>query len=200
MRLLTSANMSLAIEPSGPGLPTRRAWPARMLVRRRASASIHSCISRSLATAVRSLASSCQMRTASAMAPEPLAGGPRAAADGGALVHQRGHGHPPALADVADAVGVGHPHLGQVDLVELGLAGHLAQRPHLDARRVHVEGEVGHALVLGRLGVGAGDEHAPVGEVGQRVPHLLPGDDPLVAVAHGPGGQAGQVGAGARAR
>ena len=51
-----------------------------------------------------------------------------------ALVHQGGHRHPPALADVADAVGVGDPHVGEVHLVELGLAGDLAQRPHLDAR------------------------------------------------------------------
>ena len=111
---------------------------------------------------------------------------------------QGGHRHPPALAHLADPIGVGHPHLGEVHLVELGLAGHLAQRPHLHARRVHVQGEVGQPLVLGGVGIGAGHEHAPVGDVGQRVPHLLAGDDPLVAVADGPAGQAGQVRAGAR--
>ena len=132
-----------------------------------------------------------------------LGDGPRApnrrtaaATDGGALVGQGGHRHPPPLADVADPVGVGDPHLGDVDLVELGLTGHLAQRAHLDAGRVHVQGEVGEALVLGRLGIGPGHQHAPVGDVGQGVPHLLPGDHPLVAVADGPGGQAGQVRAG----
>jgi hypothetical protein len=33
--------------------------------------------------------------------------------------------------------------------------------------------------------------------VGQRRPHLLAVDDPLVAVAHGAGGETGDVGAGA---
>ena len=78
--------------------------------------------------------SSVQIRTASAMAPTPGAGA-APAADGGALVGQRRHRHPPALAGVADAVGVGDAHVGDVHLVELGLAGDLAQRPHLDARR-----------------------------------------------------------------
>ena len=123
---------------------------------------------------------------------------PPPAADGGALVHQRGHRHPPAVAHVADAVGVGDADVGQVDLVELRLAGDLAQRPDLDARRVHVDGEVGQALVLRLVGVGAGDEHPAVGQVGHRVPHLLAVDHPLVAVLHRPGAEAGQVGAGAR--
>ena len=63
---------------------------------------------------------------------------------------------------------------------------------------VHVDHEVGEALVLRLLGVGAGDEHAPAGQVGQRGPHLLAVDDPLVAVLDGSGRQAGHVGAGAR--
>ena len=37
-------------------------------------------------------------------------------------------------------------------LVELGVAGDLAERAHRDAGRVHVEQEVGDALVLGRVG------------------------------------------------
>ncbi len=126
----------------------------------------------------------------------------RAAAGAGtdrvALVHQGGERRPPALALGADAVGVGHSDVGHVDLVELGLAGDLAQRPHLDALALHVEREVGHALVLGRVGVGAGDEHAVVGEVGQGVPHLLAIHDPLVAVTDRTGAEAGEVGAGAR--
>jgi hypothetical protein len=75
--MLTWANMSLAIEPSGPGLPSLRFWEARTLVSRRASARIHSFISSSRAAGERSTASpDCQMRTASAMAPEPRAGVP----------------------------------------------------------------------------------------------------------------------------
>ena len=52
--------------------------------------------------------------------------------------------------------------------------------------------------MLGHVGIGAGDEDAEVGVVRLRRPHLLPVDDPLVAVEHGPGGQGGQVAAGAR--
>ena len=70
-----------------------------------------------------------------------LAGQPHAA-DGDALVHQRGLGDPPALADLAEAVGVGDADVGEEDLVELGLAGDLAQRPHLDAGVGHVADEV----------------------------------------------------------
>ena len=136
------------------------------------------------------------MRTASRDRARAAGRRTRAATDRRALVHQRGHGHPPAVAHATDAVGVGHADVGEVDLVELGLAGHLAQRTDLDARRVHVEREVGEPLVLRGLGVGAGDEHAAVGDVGQRVPDLLAVDHPLVAVAHGPTAQAGQVGPG----
>ena len=50
--------------------------------------------------------------------------------------------------------------------------------------------------MLGHVGVGAGEEDAPLGPVGGRRPHLLAGDHPLVAVAHGAGGDGGQVGAG----
>ena len=42
----------------------------------------------------------------------------------------------------------GMPDIGQEDLVELAVAGDLTDRANLDARRVHVEQEVRHALVL----------------------------------------------------
>ena len=64
--------------------------------------------------------------------------------------------------------------------------------------RLHVDDEAGEALVLGQVGVGAGDDLADVAVVGARGPHLLAGDDPLVAVALGLGLQAGEVAAGAR--
>ena len=83
-------------------------------------------------------------------------------------------------------------------LVERRAAGHLAQRPHLHAGCAHVDDEPGEALVLGQVGVGAADDLADVAVVGARRPHLLAGDDPLVAVALGLGLQAGEVGAGAR--
>ena len=47
--------------------------------------------------------------------------------------------------------------------------------------------------MLRDVGVGAGQEHAEVGVLAARGPHLLAVDDPLVAVLDGPGLQAGQV-------
>ena len=82
-------------------------------------------------------------------------------------------------------------------LVEVDLAGDVAQRPHLDAGLVEVDEEVGDALALGDVGVGAGEAHAEVGDVGPGGPHLLAGEHPLVAVALGPRGERGEVGAGA---
>ena len=49
--------------------------------------------------------------------------------------------------------------------------------------------------MLRDVGVGAGDEHAAVGDVRQRVPHLLAVHDPLVAVADRSRREAGEVGA-----
>ena len=37
---------------------------------------------------------------------------------------------------------VGHVHVGEVDLVELGLAGHLRERTHVDPGGPHVDDEV----------------------------------------------------------
>src|SRR5581483_2468785 len=93
---------------------------------------------------------------------------------------------------------VGDACVGQVALVELGLAGHLAQRPDLDAGLVHVDHEVGHAPVLGDVGIGAREQQAPLGMVGQARPLLLPVDDPLVAVTDGRRRQARHVRARAR--
>ena len=123
--------------------------------------------------------------------------GAAATADAGALVHQGGHAHPPAVAHVPDAVRIGDPHFGQVHLVELGLARDLNQGANLDSGSVHIESEVGEPLVLGHVRIGPGYKHAPVSDVGQRVPDLLAGDHPFVAVAHGPAGQAGQIRTGA---
>ena len=105
----------------------------------------------------------------------------------------------PALADGAERAAVGEADVGEEHLVELGVARHLAQRAHLDAGRLHVDDEGGEAPVLGqrrdRCGRRAGPKRA---RVAQRGPHLLPVDDPLVAVADGPGREPGEVGAGAR--
>ena len=100
-----------------------------------------------------------------------------------ALVHQRRQRDLPAVADAADDVLVGDPRVLDEELVELRLAGDLAQRPDLDRVLLHVHQEVGQALVLRRLGVGARDEHAPLRVLRAAGPDLLAGDDPAVAVA-----------------
>ena len=102
------------------------------------------------------------------------------------------------VADGADDVGGGHAGVGEEHLVERRVAVHLAQRPDLDAGLVHRQHEVRDALVLGHVPVGAGQQHAVVGVVGAGVPHLLAVDDPLVAVALGPGRESGEVGAAPR--
>ena len=53
--------------------------------------------------------------------------------------------HPPAVVDGADHAVVGHEDVVEEDLVELGLAGGLHERPHLDAGGAHVDREGGDA-------------------------------------------------------
>ena len=101
------------------------------------------------------------------------------------------------LFDAADRVVVADPHIGEEHLVEHRAARHLLERADVDAGLVDVEHEVGDALVLRDVGIGAGQEHADVGDLRARRPHLLPVDDPLVAVTHRRGGEAGEVGPGA---
>ncbi len=52
--------------------------------------------------------------------------------------------------------------------------------------------------MLRKFGIGTGYEHAAICEMGERVPDLLPVDDPLVAIAYGPRREPGEVGARAR--
>ena len=86
---------------------------------------------------------------------------------------------PPALADRAEPVGVGDPHVGQEDLVELGLAGDLAQRPDLHPGVGHVADEVGQPLVLGHAGSVRATRMAQRASCAERRPHLLPVDHPV---------------------
>ena len=68
-------------------------------------------------------------------------GAAAAAAHPGALLDQAGAGHPPALAGCADDVGGRDPHLVEEHLVEIGRAGHFAERADVDAGAAHVEDE-----------------------------------------------------------
>src|SRR5438034_28902 len=83
-------------------------------------------------------------------------------------------------------------------LVEVGVPGHLAERPHLDAGRLHVDQEVADAVVLGLVRLGADQGEQPVGLARARGPDLLAVDDPRVALEHGARAERGQVAARAR--
>ena len=65
--LLNSASISLLTELSGPGLPARAFWAARMLVSRSASPCTHSCITSSRWALVRTAGS--MLRKASIRLP-----------------------------------------------------------------------------------------------------------------------------------
>src|SRR5262249_34359038 len=62
----------------------------------------------------------------------------------------------------------------------------------------HVEDEVGDALVLGDVGIRAGEQQAELRVLRRGVPHLLTGDHELVAVALGSCRERGEVAARAR--
>ncbi|MEZ5206348.1 MAG: hypothetical protein R2690_05070 [Acidimicrobiales bacterium] len=117
------------------------------------------------------------------------------------FVRQRRRRDAPPVVDGADALVVRHDGVVEEHLVEVELVGDLAQRPDVDARLVHVDGERRDALVLRRAGVGARQHQAPIGELGVGRPHLLAGEaPPAAAVADRLGRQRSQVAAGARLR
>src|SRR5438034_2798160 len=78
-------------------------------------------------------------------------------------------------------------------LVEVGVPGHLAERPHLDAGRLHVDQEVADAVVLRLVRLAADQGEHPVGLARARGPDLLAVHDPRVALEHGAGAERGQV-------
>ena len=94
-------------------------------------------------------------------------------------------GAAPAVVLLADEAVVGHEHVVEEHLVEHRLAGELAQRPDVDAGRLHVDHEARDAVVLRLLGVGAGEADAPVGFLGHRRPHLLAVQHPAALDARG---------------
>ena len=90
--------------------------------------------------------------------------------------------------------------VGEEHLVELGGAGDLADRPDVDAGRVHPDQQVGEPLVALAPCLGAADDEAPVRPLGQRGPDLLAVDDPLgvvtLALEAGRGLDVGEIAAG----
>ena len=97
-------------------------------------------------------------------------------------------------------IAVGDAHVGEEHLVEVRRAGELADRPHLHARRLHVEDEVGQPRMLRHIRIAARDQDAEVAVVRAGVPDLLAVDHPVVAVAFGAGAQRGEVGPAGRFR
>ena len=117
---------------------------------------------------------------------------------GAALVLQRDVGDAPAVVLGADAVRDRHAHVGEEHLGELRDAEHGLERPHLDAGQVHRQDQPRDAAVLRRVGIGAHEELADVGDLAERAPDLLAVEHVVVAVALGPGPQRREIGAGAR--
>ena len=113
-----------------------------------------------------------------------------------ALARERGVRDLPSRADVAHATGIGNQGPVEEHLVEVDLTPHVAQRAHLHPLLVQIDEEVGEPLPLRDVVVGPGQKDRPVRKMGPRGPYLLAGDDPLIAVALGPGGQRGEIGAG----
>ena len=73
-------------------------------------------------------------------------------ADVAALVREHRHADAPAAVQRAEQRVGGQLDVGEEDLVELGLAGHLPQRPHLDAGQVHVDRKNEMPLCFGASG------------------------------------------------
>ena len=86
-----------------------------------------------------------------------------------------------------------HEHVGEEHFVELGLVGDLTQRSHLDAGSVHVDDERGDPFALRRVGIGAREAPAPVGELRVARPDLLAVEEPAAVDRRRPGRERGQV-------
>ena len=89
-------------------------------------------------------------------------------------------------------------HLDAVeeDLVELGSARQLSQRPDLDARRSHVDEEHREPVVSGGVCVRADEQEAAVRDVRERRPDLLPVHDEHVVLHARLRAEGREVGAG----
>ncbi len=135
----------------------------------------------------------CQCRE---LAHDPLVETGLGECPGGAFVAEAGPGDAPPLVLLADAVLDGDLDAVEEDLAEARVAGHVAQGTHGHPRCVRVDQQVGDAgpARVGSAGAHQGEED--VGDVGARAPHLLSGDDVVVAVAHRSRTERRQVGTG----
>ena len=102
-----------------------------------------------------------------------------------AALEGQGHAHyGPTAVHLTEAPFITDAHV----VVEGGVGafgGHGRDWLDLYARGIHGNQEHGEALVPGYVGVRTGEQDHPVRHVRHGRPHLLAGDHPLVAVAHG---------------
>ena len=116
---------------------------------------------------------------------------------GAALEGQQVHRHCPALPLVAQHPIGRHEHVVEEDLAELLASVDRGDRSHGDAGRVHVDEQRGDAPVGGVGAARAGEQHAPLRELRQARPDLLPVHGPAVVDPRRRTGEGGQVAAGA---
>ena len=109
------------------------------------------------------------------------------------LVGQRHLGQAPAVALGAHPEAGRQPDVVEEHLVEGVGGGHVHDGLHRHAGGVHGADEIGDAPVLGHVRVRAGDEDPEIAVVGSARPDLRAVHHVGVAVAHGPGGQRGQI-------
>ena len=106
---------------------------------------------------------------------------------------RRGHDFQPAI-HLAQPVAVWDSDIGIEGyigaLIRIGI-----DRRYFDPRRIHRHQEHGDALMLGRLGVGAGQEQNIGSKVRPAGPHFLAVDHPVITVPHGTGFGGKYVGA-----
>ena len=110
-----------------------------------------------------------------------------------ALVAKGRHGDPPAVVKAADHVEQRRADTVEKVLAESLRAGHLLDRPVLDAGVMEVDQNVGQPCVRSGFRIGAAQHEHPIGAGGARGPDFLAGDDDLVAVNDATGLDRGQV-------
>ncbi len=119
--------------------------------------------------------------------------------DAGAFVAEQELRHVPAAVLLVDAVLHRDTHIVEEHLVQVMAVVDRDDRPHRDARRLHVHEQERDALLpLRRIRIGADQHEAPVGVMRGRCPDLLPVHHVVVAVPLRRGLQRGKVGARAR--
>ncbi len=130
----------------------------------------------------------------------PVAHADRAHGVVDAAAAEAGLGDGERLALAAEQRVERHPHVLVVDegvaALLLGLAAEAEVAHDLHAGRVGRDQEHRHALVGAHVGVGHHHHDEEAGRLGVRREELPAVDHPLVAVAHGPRGEQGGVGAG----